>query len=85
MILLIAHNHCDLIGQTYDELMALAEKGDNLNLDVSTHVAAARKPEEKKSEKDPYSLLSEMKLRPLYLWGHAAGRDLCEFIPLPTK
>ena len=63
----------------YDELMTLAEKGDNLNLDVSTHIAAARKPEEKKSDKDPYSLLSEMKPRPLYLWGHAAGREICEW------
>ena len=55
--------------------MALAEKGDNLKLDVTMKDVAAE-GESKDEGGDMYSKISDFIPRPVMLWGKAAGEKL---------
>ena len=55
--------------------MALAEKGDNLKLDVTMKDVAAE-GESKDEGGDMYSKISDFIPRPVMLWGKAAGGKL---------
>ena len=68
--------------QNYTELMELAEKGDNLNID-ETEEYVAENPEhmKKSSAGDLYSDWNESpSLRPIFIWGKAVGKNLCKFL-----
>ena len=64
--------------QTYEELMALAEKGTNLNIDMTTQ-SVAPKTENSKDEEDMYSTFRELDPRPAFLWGQAVTKDPCKY------
>ena len=57
--------------------MSLAEAGDNLKLDMSSHDATAA-AEGASKEGDVYTFIGEMPPRPTFLWGKAVGQDACE-------
>ena len=57
--------------------MALAEKGNNLNIDM-THANAAEKSEDSKDEEDLYSAFRDLQPRPVFCWGLAVTKDPCK-------
>ena len=59
--------------QTYEELMELAEKGNNLNLDIASG-QILNKTEDSKNEDDIYAALRNQEPRPIFLWGLGAGK-----------
>ena len=56
--------------------MALAEKGNSLNLDMSSQDATSAKKSESKGEENMYDAFRDMEPRPAFLWGHAVGKNL---------
>ena len=60
--------------------MELAEKGNNLNLDISDQEAMATTEDSKDTGSDIYSDWGEISTteRPVFLWGKAVGKTLCE-------
>ena len=73
------HSKCSFCAvQTYEELMALAEKGTNLNIDMTTQ-SVAPKTEDSKDEEDMYSTFRELDPRPAFLWGQAVTKDPCKY------
>ena len=68
--------------QDYYELMELAEKGNNLNVDMSEQDAMATTEDSKDSS--GAGVYSDWKEdlsadRPVFLWGKAVGKKLCEY------
>ena len=62
--------------------MELAEKGNNLNLDISEQEAMATTEDSKDNTGgDIYSDWGEAYStdRPVFLWGKAVGKTLCEY------
>ena len=57
--------------------MDLAEKGDNLNLDMTSEMVA-KKTEDSK-EGDLYQSVANLQPRPVFLWGQGFQRDLCTY------
>ena len=58
--------------------MELAEKGNNLNIDMTNEDATAAKDSESKQEQGLYSALHDMDVRPMFLWGQAVGKNRCK-------
>ena len=58
--------------------MELAEKGNNLNVDMTNEDATASKASESKREQSMYSAIHDMDPRPVFLWGQAVGKNLCK-------
>ena len=70
---------CSLILQNYAELMDLAERGDNLKLDMTDEDLVGNPEESKASSRgDMYSDWdsSQASSRPLFTWGKAVGKRL---------
>ena len=59
--------------------MTLAEKGDNLKLDVTMKDVTAER-ESKDEPGDMYSKISDFIPRPVMLWGKAAGGKLGKLV-----
>ena len=57
--------------------MDLAEKGTNLNIDMTSETIAA-KNEDTKDEEDMYSTFRDLDPRPVFLWGQAVTKDPCK-------
>ena len=60
--------------------MELAEKGNNLNVDMTNEDATASKASESKHGQSLYSAMHDMDPRPVFLWGQAVGKNLCKLI-----
>ena len=61
--------------------MSLAEKGDNLVIDVSTKDIFAEGDSDVDKKDDDNEFFHKMEnflARPVFLWGKAAGRKLCK-------
>ena len=58
--------------------MKLAEKGNNLNVDMTNEDATASKASESKHGQSLYSAMHDMDPRPVFLWGQAVGKNLCK-------
>ena len=58
--------------------MELAEKGNNLNVDMTNEDATASKASESKHGQSLYSAIHDMDPRPVFLWGQAVGKNLCK-------
>ena len=63
--------------------MELAEKGNNLNVDMTNEDATASKASESKGEQSVYSAIHDMDPRPVFLWGQAVGKNLCKLTWTP--
>ena len=57
--------------------MDLAEKGTNLNIDMTSETIAA-KNKDSKDEEDLYSTFRDLDPRPVFLWGQAVTKDPCK-------
>ena len=58
--------------------MELAEKGTNLNIDLTSENTVA-KTEDSKDEEDMYSAFRDLDPRPAFLWGQAVTKDPCKY------
>ena len=58
-------------------MISLAEKGDNLNLDLTEYDVIQATSESKATSGDMYA--ADMAIaRPIFTWGKAVGKQLCE-------
>ena len=64
----------------YEELTELAEKGNNLNVNMMNEDITASKASECKHEQSLYSDMHDMDLRPVFLWRQAVGKNFCNLI-----
>ena len=63
--------------------MDLAERGSNLNLDITTE-NIMQKTADAKDDDDLYGSATKLAPRPLFLWGHGFQKDLCK-IAISTR
>lgn len=58
--------------------MDLAEKGDNLNLDMTSQMVTGKTRDSK--DGDLYQSAANLQPRPVFLWGQGFQRDLCMYL-----